>query len=329
MEDRTIIQPIQILLSIYADYCFLICTFLLSLKCYDTLKYKNKYFPNGKKIKKKLIIFTVLISISAGVIFLIIDLFTNHKNDIYTTKHSCNDWNWLRHVTSEICCCCFYWILLIGNIVLFVKIIKFLNLKKKELYEEDEQIEPNVKNVGSEDNKEKENEDNNEEDNKKLNPHKVKKANINLARINGLKLIKIKCTIYPVVSVIIWVIATTYILLDVILLNSNNNGGLTEEILLIIYTFFASTRGLFYGISLILLEEKIFWNFFRRKSDIYKKPERKKNDDEDECNDEEFDGEEKLNDDYEEVDYFWRICESGGDLNCSEMGISSNEGLGI
>ena len=344
LEDqkiKTIICQIQIVLSIYADFCSLVCTFLLSLKCYDVLLYKNKYFLNNKRTKIKLIIFTVLGSLSAGVIFLIVDLRISQKDDSYESRDRCTYRCWLGHITSQICYG-FYWILLIGNIVLFVKTRKFLNLKERELYEENEQMLPYDKNVGNEDNikgknKEIENEDDGKDDNKKLSPQKIKKFNKNDARINGLLLIKKKCTAYPLINIIFWGFLATYRIIDD---TTKDNSSFDNQIFfrvviqtfLIMHSFFSSTRGFFFGISFIALEEKMFGNFFRKcfgiKSEIYTKLEDSNRDNE--YNEEENNEEEEYKDgedNYENDGVLWRISENNENImktNTNELKIIEN-----
>ena len=285
-ENQTIICQIQIFLSICSDYCSLVCTFLLSLKCFDTLKYRNRYFPNDKRTKTKLIIYIILGSISAGVIFYIIDLIIIKGNeDIYKTRDKCNCQCWLGHVTSIICFI-FYWILIIANIAIFIGAHKFLNLKQRELYEEYELMEPNIEKVEIDDKgKNKiENECDDQDDNQKLNPQKEEKFNMNDARINRLILIKWKCTLYPIINIICWFFLVIYRSMDDIttyvlskhesfqenlqekeeFIESHPIFKIVIQILIIVHTISSSTRGFLFGISFIALEEKLFGNFFRK-----------------------------------------------------------------
>ena len=322
-KDRAIICQIQIVLAIYADYCSLVCTLLLSLKCYIILRYKNKHFISGKRTKIILIISTVLGCLTAGVIFLFFDRNYSIDSKLYSydKRDYCSYWCWLRYQAS-ITCYCFFVCILITNIVLSLLIRKLLNRKHKELSVGNERISSNNKKTGSKDNNEGINSENNDSANYSnqssiCSKHvKIKKSVTNVERQNELKLIKIKCKIYPRVTNIIWTLAASYRIFDDIFMlkynKSDSQAGDEEEknyfannpllqylvqVLLVIITFVASTRGLFYGFSFIVFEEKMFGNFvrkfFRAESEIYieLKKDNENNEeessDEEECNDEE------------------------------------------
>ena len=326
-KDRAIICQIQIVLAIYADYCSLVCTLLLSIKCFFVLKYKNKHFISGKQTKIIIIIFTIIGCLTMGVIFLFID----HGNSINSTFYSydkrdyCSYWCWLRYKTSVICYG-FYWAILIANIVLSIIIYKLLNRKYRELSEENEQMMPNNKKTDNKDNTEGINKENNDSASYSNQSSicsksvKLKKSITNEERMNDLMLIKIKCKIYPLVTIIIWAIAASYRLFDDILMYNYNKADSEEwnekekeyfrekpnlqrlvQALLIIMTILTSTRGLFYGISFIVFEEKMFGNFvkrfFRVKSEICM--ELKEGEEDNENNEEESNEEEECNDEEE------------------------------
>ena len=102
-------------------------------------------------------------------------------------------------------------------------------------------------------------------------------------RVEELKLMRVKCLIYPWVTIILWVFAATYRIADFFLVERYDNNDQPEtneidekdffqkhpiyhffvEFFLTLHVFLSSTRGLFYGFSFIIFEEKIFLNFFR------------------------------------------------------------------
>ena len=292
MFGRAIICQFQIVLAVYSDYCSLICTFLLSLKCYDALRYKNKYFSNDNKTKQKLIIYTVLTCLLIGLFFLLIDriLSQDNVNYKYDSRDRCSYWCWLGH-NSSIACFIVYWIILIANIYLSIKTWRFLNDKQKELMGENEPLTLSVKKYENEDNSEEKNSDlensNNSKDSNQLNKAQIlNNYNYNSEdrnRINDLILIKIKCTIYPIVTIFIWLFAATYRLVDDLMMkqfddpdsdveNDNeyeyfdDHPKLAKLVQgsLVVHTILSSTRGLFYGMSFIVFEEKMFGSFFRK-----------------------------------------------------------------
>ena len=298
MNGRAIICQFQIVLAIYADYCSLVSTFLLSLKCYDSLKYKNKYFSNDNQTKIKIIIYTVLGCLLAGLLFLLFDriISEGNFNYKYDSRDRCSYWCWLGHFSSLVCFG-FYWFILIANIILSYKTLKFLNEKQQELLEGSEyMITSDDKTMENEDNiEDKSNEIENNENSKDSNQvakalsfsHNMKKHKINnedSERINDLILIKIKCTIYPIATIFIWLLFAIYRLFDDFMMepfdrsdseDDNNddeieyfedhpNLAILVQTFLVIHTILSSTRGLVYGMSFIIFEEKMFGSFFRK-----------------------------------------------------------------
>ena len=292
MFGRAIICQFQIVFAVYSDYCSLVCTCLLSLKCYDSLKYKNKYFSNDNRTKIKLIIYTVLSCILAGLLFLLLDriICQGNINYKYDSRDRCSYWCWLGHYSSIICFC-FYWVILIANIVISVKTLKFLNEKQRELLEESESMISDDKKMENEDSVEEKNDirEDSYRVSKALNyssnrPTKYYMNYEERDRINDLILIKTKCTIYPFVTIFTWLLFATYRLVDDIMMNrfdspdsedvhnddeieyfeEHPNLAILAQTFLVIHTFLSSTRGLFYGMSFIVFEEKMFGSFFRK-----------------------------------------------------------------
>ena len=290
MFGRAIICQFQIVLAVYSDYCSLICTFLLSLKCYDALRYKNKYFSNDNRTKKKIILYTILGCLLAALLFLLLDRYISqgNVNYKYDSRDRCSYWCWLGHYSS-ITCLVFYWVILIANIVLSGKTFKFLSKKQRELSEGNEHMLVVSKKMERKySNNEEENNDSSDQDDYSQNSsHRVTNYNAynkDSEQINDLILIKIKCTIYPLVTIFIWLLFAIYRLVDDIIMNKfdssdsedDNNDDESEyfddhptlaivvQTFLVIFTFFSSTRGLFYGASFIVFEEKMFGSFFRK-----------------------------------------------------------------
>lgn len=107
-------------------------------------------------------------------------------------------------------------------------------------------------------------------------------------RLKEFKIMRIKCLIYPYVTIIIWLIIATYRIVDDSLFYEIDQYDDTQksidkekeilgdniflnnivEIFLVFHTFLSTLRGIFYGLSFIIFEEKIFFNFFKK---FYKK----------------------------------------------------------
>ena len=95
---------------------------------------------------------------------------------------------------------------------------------------------------------------------------------------------RIKCLIYPIITIIIWIFAITYRILDKAILGDFDSGenaeALNEEekiyfeknpkikdlvqFFIVLHTIISATRGIFYGISFIVFEEKAIFNVCRR-----------------------------------------------------------------
>ena len=94
---------------------------------------------------------------------------------------------------------------------------------------------------------------------------------------------RIKCLIYPCVTIVYWLFAATYRIIDDTVMIDYDTGdpqrGADKEredfqnhpffhfivqFFLFTYTLFSSIRGILYGFSFIVFEEKIFFDFFKR-----------------------------------------------------------------
>lgn len=112
-----------------------------------------------------------------------------------------------------------------------------------------------------------------------------------IRRLEELRLMKVKCLIYPSVTSILWTFASIYRIADTIILWRFDHGGddniederdyfekhqilhFFVESFLVLHTILSSIRGIFYGLSFVVFEENIFFNFFRRFMDKFFKDE--------------------------------------------------------
>ena len=267
---RSIICQIQIVLAIFSDYCSLLATLLLSLRCYDVIKNKIRIFD---KKKNKIVSITLIISLSIilAIIFLFYDRNINNLSYRYDVRDRCSYWCWLDHMPSLICYVV-YFVILFFNIFFACKTNCYLTKGYKKLLEENDIYnEENKTNPLNENSKKKYNQYSN------LTKEEIK-------RIEELKLMRIKCLIYPIITIIIWIFAITYRILDKAILGDFDSGenaeALNEEekiyfeknpkikdlvqFFIVLHTIISATRGIFYGISFIVFEEKAIFNVCRR-----------------------------------------------------------------
>ena len=272
---RGVICQIQIITSIISDFCTLLGTLLLSYRCYEVIKSKNRFFD---KKKARIISFCIIIafSIITSIILLIIDraltidLF-GFKFDI---RDRCSYWCWLEHKTGMACYSLFV-IICISNVILACKTSRLLKIAYEKLKDQSSISDEKIDNL---------NDNNNigETPNEKKNFLSEDKE-----RIVELNMMRIKCRIYPIVTITIWFLLAFYRFPDDIIMTYNNidyntekgKGGkieddffleypflrILEEINLVAHSFFSSFRGLAYGFCFIIFEEKSFWNFLKNK----------------------------------------------------------------
>ena len=276
---RGIICQIQIVTSIYSDFCSLLGTLLLSLRCYDVIKNKKRFFDKEKNAHLS-IIFTILISLSLAISFLLIDKYIFSKNDIairYDVRDRCSYWCWVGHAPSLILFGLFS-IILFFNIIFAFKTYSYLNKGYSKLLEEND-ISPQSRKMSTPLNDEKNSSSESTNENKFNKLTKEEKK-----RIEELKLMKTKSLIYPLVTIFIWTCVTIYRIVDDSLMMDIDKGSNPKEksdseidifkknpplhycvqIFLVLHTFLSATRGIFYGFSFVIFEEKIFFDFFRR-----------------------------------------------------------------
>ena len=294
--EKSVICLIQIFLGVFSDYCTLLSTLLFSFKCYDAIKYNNNYFSE-KKLRKFFCILVILISLlfSGGFCFLDFLLYRNNTDNVsYVERDTCSYWCWLSHTTSLICYGV-YWVVLILNIIIAFKNYNYLNIKYNELiteyktYVTNEQSS-NVANlrynsISSQNNINRndsiansannshliENNNNNEKNDEenleeilKILPIEERK------RVKMLKHMRNKFLFYPIITILIFLFSAIYRMFSDILIYDRD---LTEwdysfsllifmEVFSIFHTILGVFRGILYGLSFILFEEKIFNNCF-------------------------------------------------------------------
>ena len=272
---RGIICQIQIVTSMYSDFCSLLGTLLLSLRCYDIIVNRKSFFNNNKNAISSIII-VISLSVALSIVLLIIDreVFEPKISYRYDLRDRCSYWCWLRHETS-ILCFILYWIILIFNIVFAFKTNKTLKKGYNKLIGESVIRNESNNNMNTPLN----------EISKDGTSHLT---NTEKKRLKEFKIMRIKCLIYPCVTILIWLIIATYRIVDDSLFLEIDNLEVADksidqekrllgdnqflcaivQLFLVLHTLLSTLRGIFYGLSFIIFEEKIFFNCFKA---FYKK----------------------------------------------------------
>ena len=281
---RGVICQIQITSAMFSDFCSLLSTLLLSLRCYDVIKNKKRFFDKGKNGPISIII-VIILSIILAISFLFIDkaITSGNISYRYDLRDRCSYWCWLEHVPSLICLG-LYWIILLFNIFFACKTNSYLKRGYKKLLEENQLMPGSSSNLSD-----PLNEDDNLETKKEPNERHSRKKSISLTpeekkRIEQLKIMRLKCLIYPSVTIGYWLFAATYRISDDSFMMKFDSyedpyeGEKDEkkffndypffqfivQFFFVMYTFFSSIRGILYGFSFLVFEEKIFFDFFKR-----------------------------------------------------------------
>lgn len=281
---RGVICQIQIVTSIVSDFCSLLGTLLLSIRCNEIIKSKKRFFDK-KKIQKLSICLIILISIAFSISFLFIDRKISYKSIGYKfdIRDRCSYWCWLEHTTSKICYG-FYFVILCLNIYFAYKTNSHLKKGYKRLIEQsvvlidDENSKDNI-------NPNSETSIGNQNDTDEGIKKKTYVSEEDKIRIEELGMMKVKCFIYPITTIVIWGLSLIYRSIDDIFFSKyddyedqekydpdkekndlNDNVPLKNfvQTLLVFHTFLSTMRGILYGLSFIVFEERIFWNCFRR-----------------------------------------------------------------
>ena len=277
VTPRGVICQIQIVISIASDFGALLGTLLLSIRCLDVIKSKKRLF-DSKKLRILSICIIILISIILSITFLFIDrsLTANSVGYKFDLRDRCSYWCWLDHTTSIICYVC-YLIILVLNILYAYKTNSFLkkgynNLVERFAVSTDSQNNNNNLQLNDEGKEEK------STDKKYTILKKDQK------RFDQIKIMKMKCFIYPIITIFIWILSFLYRIIDDLIFikfdnyeyepdkNNNEENEFLEEYpglkylvqtLLVFHSILSSMRGIFYGFSFFIFEEKSFGNCFR------------------------------------------------------------------
>ena len=271
---RGIICQIQIVISIFSDFCSLLGTLLLSFRCYDLIKNKKKIF--GKK-KSRIIAFCFIIcfSLIASILFLFIDRLITRDSITYKfdLRDRCCYWCWLDH-TSSLICYSLYLIILIFIIIYAFRTNSLLKKLSSTILEQSV-----VFLVKSNDSNNKKNQDNkNDVEEKGMITEQDKK------KIKDVRFMRIKVLIYPWIGIIIWGLSSVYRITDDIIMkkidisNERDQGTKDEEklfedhpgfqffveLFMVLHTILSSIRGILYGFSFIIFEDKVFGKYLRK-----------------------------------------------------------------
>ena len=277
---RGIICQIQIVTSIFSDFCTLLNTLLLSLRCYDVIQNKKRWFDKRKNRIKSIVLIEI-ISILLAIGFLLFDIYII-KVDVsyrFDVRDRCTYWCWLGHYAS-IGSWVIYAIILIFNIVLACKTSSYLKKGYIQLEENDisqEKINSNRNNMDIPLN------DISKDKNSKQNKKYSNLTNEEKKRIQELRFMRIKCLVYPYVTIILWICFLAYRIIDDIIIRQFDERSPQEgqddekkffedhpflhflaQSTLFVHTLLTATRGIFYGFSFLIFEEKIFFNFFSK-----------------------------------------------------------------
>ena len=282
VTPRGVICQIQIVISIVSDFGALLGTLLLSIRCLDVIKSKKRLF-DSKKLKILSFCIIILISIILSITFLFIDKSLTAKSVGYKfdLRDRCSYWCWLDHTTSIICYVC-YLIILVLNIYYAYKTNSFLKKGYNNLVERfavSTDIQSNNNNLQLNDNTlNKEGKDEKSTDRKYTILKKDQK------RFDQIKIMKMKCFIYPIITIFIWILSFLYRIIDDLIFieydkyedeqskdQIDENKFLEEypglkyfvQTLLVFHSVLSSMRGIFYGFSFFIFEEKSFGNCFR------------------------------------------------------------------
>jgi hypothetical protein len=279
---RGIICQIQISTSMFSDFCSLLATLLLSLRCYDVIKNKERFFDKGNNsILSFVFVISFSIIIPLGLLFYDRGITKDNISYRYDVRDRCSYWCWLAHDPSAVCYA-IYILILIFNIIFACKTNNYLKKGYRKLIEENElsSSKDNMSTPLNEINNNSKNSSHEYSGGKRCLTKSERK------RISELKLMKAKCLIYPFVTISIWLLSTLYRLFDDLFINvhfdskddSPSQGKEKEkeffnahpilqffvQALLVFHCILSAFRGIFYGFSFVVFEEKIFYNFFKK-----------------------------------------------------------------
>ena len=277
---RGIICQIQIVIAIASDFCSLLSTLLITLRCYDVIKNKKKFFNRGNNGLISIIL-DISISIILSIIFLLIDrrivVTENNSSYKYDVRDRCTYWCWLEHYSS-LSLFGVYVLILIAIIWFAFHNYCFLKDKYNKLKGESEFSEETneIASLGVQ----SQTGETKEPENKKI----FNQTKEELKRIQDLNLMKIKSLVYPLVTIIYWVFNATYRIVDDSymmeydyapdpikaadkereMFEKNESWHITVQTFLVAYILMSAIRGILYGFAFIAFEEKIFFNIYKK-----------------------------------------------------------------
>ena len=271
---RGIICQIQIVISIYSDFCSLLGTLLLSFRCYDLIKNKQKIFSR-KKSRIISFCFIIFFSLILSILFLFIDRILTHNSKAYKfdLRDRCSYWCWLDH-TSSLICYSLYLIIIVLIIIYACRTNSLLKQLSKIILEQSVVFLENS--VASND--KKNHDDRNAVEEKGLITKEDKK------KIKNVRFMRIKVLIYPWIGIIIWGLSTIYRMTDDIMMRKIDDEELGQErsseesdmfdnrpgfqffveLFMVLHTILSSIRGILYGFSFIIFEDKCFGKCLRK-----------------------------------------------------------------
>lgn len=258
---RGIICQIQIVTSIFSDFCTLLGTLLLSARCVKEFKEGEGLLHNiitGIISLISIVLFSLILVL--GLLFLDRELTKESISYKFDSRDRCTYWCWVAH-TASIICYLLYFIILIFNIIYACRTKSDLNniIKEKKKKFDDLMKDDNEKN-----------------DNQAylISEHDKK-------IINHLTEIKSISLIYPIIVCIIWGLQFLYRFFDEIVMpsfDSDNNREkvinkekeyfsehpglrLLSEITLVLHAIFSAFRGIFFGFCFLVFQRRAFCSF--------------------------------------------------------------------
>lgn len=239
------VSYVQLILSLYSDFCTLITSLVISFKLYDSLKKQSFYFKK-KKIKKitRFICFGLPFIFSILIFYLDTFVIKSYKESKYFY------WVWVAPILSIIIYLLFFLIIFFIVYISFLT-ISFLKEKQKEIIEQNTNSDEDEDGKENKDTQEKETKDTpKEEENKNVNTDKGETKKVSTVhgfnesliseKIN--KILK-KIYKYPLVTSVLWILLGTYRVTESIYLLRHKNYDIVVYILMILHSFISSFRG--------------------------------------------------------------------------------------
>ena len=202
---RGVICQIQIVTSIVSDFCSLLGTLLLSMRCYDVMSRQKFFYKKNVKILSFVIIIGISIVFSLVMLFIDKSITSESITYKYDRRDRCSYWCWLCHTTSIICYS-FYALAVILNIYYACKTGCLMINGQKRFLEQSLIFTQKDNGIYLENNN----------DNNGYSTEDKKK-------IEEFKIMKLKCIIYPLITNSIWIFSTIYRMTDDIIMEKYDN----------------------------------------------------------------------------------------------------------